>query len=306
VSKNILITGGSGLIGSKLTQLLQTSGFQVAHLSRSPRSNRTKSFLWDTKKGFIDASALRGVEAIVHLAGTNVGEKRWTKQRKEEILKSRLESTALLYDELKKGDHQVATFVSASATGFYGFDDEEHYYTEDDKKGEGFQADVVGRWEQAVDRIATLGIRVVKIRGGVVLSEKGGALKEMMLPIKLYVGSPLGTGEQTISWIHIEDLCRIFIMAIEHENMQGVYNAVAPNPATNEQFTYAVAKALRRPVWLPRIPAFVLNIIFGELAEVVLKGSKVSARKIQSSGFKFKFANLEEALSDLLRAQRVV
>jgi len=300
VSKNILITGGSGLIGSKLTQLLQTSGFQVSHLSRSTRPHQTKSFLWNIKERTIDASALEGAYAIVHLAGTNVGDKRWTKQRKQEILNSRLESTSLLYEELKKGNHDVRTFVSASAVGFYGYDHDEHYFTEEDKQGAGFQANVVGSWERAVDKIATLGIRVVKLRGGVVLSEKGGALKEMMLPVKLYVGSPLGTGDQMMSWIHIDDLCRMYIKSIEDENMVGVYNAVAPNPVSNKEFTKLLAKTLEKPIWLPRVPGLVIKILFGEMAEVVLKGSMISSEKIEAAEFDFKFVNLEDALVDLL------
>lgn len=288
------------MIGTRLTELLREAGHSVAHLCRSDHRDGVKTFLWNLKQKTIDREALTMADAIVHLAGANVGDKRWTRRRKQDILQSRLESTGLLYEELKKGNHKVKTFVSASAIGFYGAGDDQTYFTEDDKQGDGFLADAVGRWEHGVDEITTLGVRVVKVRGGVVLSERGGALKEMMLPVKLYVGSPLGTGEQMVSWIHLDDLCRIFIKAVEDENMQGVYNAVAPNPVSNKELTYSIAKVLKRPIWLPRVPALVLNILFGEMAEVVLTGSKISPDKIQSAGFDFNFVTVQDALTDLL------
>lgn len=289
------------MIGTRLTELLKHAGHSVSHLSRSIRNHGVKTFLWDIERKTIDGSALATADAVIHLAGENVGEKRWTKKRKEDILQSRLESTGLLFDELKKGNHNVKAFVSASAVGFYGPGDSEHYFTENDKQGEGFQADVVGKWERAVDKIATLGIRVVKVRGGVVLSEKGGALKEMMLPVKLYVGSPLGTGDQMMSWIHIDDLCRIFIKAVDDEHMQGVYNAVAPNPVSNRDLTKAMAKVLNKPLWLPRVPGLIIKVLFGEMSEVVLEGSVISSKKIQTAGFDFNFLDVEDALKDLLR-----
>lgn len=288
------------MIGARLTELLLNAGNSVSHLSRSVRKDGVKNFLWDINKQTIDRSAFSTADAVVHLAGANVGEKRWTKERKKEIFQSRLESTSLLFENLKTGDHKVKSFVSASAVGFYGPGDDHTYFTEDDKQGEGFLADVVGRWEEAADKIATLGVRVVKLRGGVVLSEKGGALKEMMLPVKLYVGSPLGTGEQMVSWIHIDDLCGMYIKAIEDESMEGVYNAVAPNPISNKEFTELIARTLKKPIWLPRVPGVVIEILFGEMAEVVLKGSMISSEKIEAAKFDFKFVNVQDALVDLL------
>jgi hypothetical protein len=301
VNQNILITGGSGMIGTRLTQLLTQRGYSVSHLGRTARHDGVKTYLWDIHKRTIDRSALATADAVVHLAGANVGEKRWTKKRKRDILQSRLESTELLYQELRKGKHNVMTLVSASAVGYYGSGRDQYYFTEKDKQGQGFQADVVAKWERAVDKIATLGIRVVKLRGGVVLSEKGGALKEMMLPVKLYVGSPLGTGDQMMSWIHIDDLCRMYIKAIEDESMEGVYNAVAPNPVSNKEFTKIIARTLKKPIWLPRVPGFVIEILFGEMAEVVLQGSMISSEKIESARFDFKFVNVQDALQDLLK-----
>lgn len=289
------------MIGTRLTELFGESGYSVAHLVRSIRSHGVKTYLWDIERNTIDRSALEGADAMIHLAGTNVGGKRWTKKRKDEILQSRLQSTRLLFEELKKRNHQIKTFVSASAVGYYGPGDSETYFTEEDNQGKGFLADVVGKWESAVDEIATLGIRVVKLRGGVVLSERGGALKEMVLPVKLFVGSPLGTGQQMLSWIHIDDFCRIFIKALEDETMHGVYNAVAPNPVSNKELTVMMAKILHRPIVLPRVPEFAIKLLFGEMAEIVLEGSKASCKKILSTGFQFKFENAYEALVDLLK-----
>ena len=257
--------------------------------------------MWDIGKKTIDQSALTTVDAVIHLAGANVGDKRWTKKRKEDILQSRLQSTRLLFEELKKGNHHVTTFVSASAVGFYGSGNNQISFTEEDTQGKGFLADVVGKWERTVDEIATLGIRVVKLRAGVVLSERGGALKEMLLPIKMYVGSPLGTGEQMLSWIHLDDLCRIFIKAVEDDTMHGAYNAVAPNPVSNREFTFMIAKILKRPILILRVPAFAIKLLFGEMAEIVLEGSQISSKKIQASGFNFLFENAEDALVDLLK-----
>jgi uncharacterized protein (TIGR01777 family) len=301
VATNILITGASGLIGSRLTEMLHEKGSRIAHLSRTPRSAKAKTFLWDINKDKIDSESFRPADTIIHLAGESIGGKPWTKERKSEILKSRTHSTWLLYDELKKENHHVKTFVSASAIGYYGADDKDRPFDENDKQGAGFLAEVVHQWEEFVDQISNLGIRVVKIRTGVVLSEEGGALKELMKPVKFYTGAPLGNGNQILSWIHLDDLCRIYIKATEDETMQGIYNAVAPNPVTNREFTYRLARVMRRPIILPPIPSFVLKALLGEMADLVLKGPKVSSQKIQAAGFKFLFENLDSALEDLLR-----
>jgi uncharacterized protein (TIGR01777 family) len=300
VTKNILITGASGLIGQRLTDLLYEKGHRIAHLSRTPRSGKAVTFLWDIQQNKMDNEAFQATDAIIHLAGAGVGDKPWTAARKLEIIKSRTESTRLLYNELKKGNHSIKTFVSASAIGFYGIDERGSFFKENDKQGRGFLAEVVAQWEQAVDQIAILGIRVVKIRIGIVLSEKGGALKELMKPVKFYIGAPLGSGDQTLSWIHLDDLCKIFIKAVEDDELKGIYNAAAPNPVSNKEFTKTLAKILHKPIILPPIPAFALKLLLGEMADIVLKGAKVSSEKIQKTGFLFKFNKLEDALTDLL------
>jgi len=238
---------------------------------------------------------LEGVDAIIHLAGAGVADKRWSKSRKEEILMSRVKSTKLLYTTLSKTPNAVKVIVSASAIGYYGFQSDEEL-TEESKPGTDFLAKVTNQWEAEVDKLASLKVRVVKLRIGIVLSEKGGALVEMAKPIRWGVGSPLGTGSQYISWIHLDDLCEMFIHAIDTNQMNGAFNAVTGNWVTNEEMTKAIANTLKKPLWLPNVPAFVLKIIVGEMAAIVLGGSKVTADKIKGTGFKFIYTTVEEAL----------
>ncbi|HEX6226815.1 MAG TPA: TIGR01777 family oxidoreductase [Chryseolinea sp.] len=300
MNQKILITGASGLIGTRLTGLLQRNGYEVANLARSASSEKPKTFLWDPDKDKIDSTSIRFPDSIIHLAGESIGGKPWTKDRKNRILKSRTHSTWLLYDELKKGNHNVKTFISASGISYYGVEERHDMFHENDKQGDGFLAEVVHQWEACVDQIATLGIRVVKLRTGVVLSENGGAMKELMKPLRFYVGAPLGKGTQVLSWIHLDDLCRIYIKAVDDEAMEGVYNAVAPNPVTNSVFTQQLAEAMGKPIILPPIPSFVLKLLLGEMSDLVLRGTKVSSQKIQATGFRFEFENLNDALNDLL------
>ena len=301
MATSILITGASGLIGTRLTEILLKAGYRVVHLGRAQKAGSIPCFVWNVEKGKMDLKSLEGVDAIIHLAGAGVAEKRWSRQRKREILESRTKSTALLFDALKKSSHKVKTVVSASAIGYYGCDLEQEVVTEEGKPGEDFLSKVVMAWEHAVDDIASLGIRVSKIRIGIVLSEKGGALKEMAAPIKWGVGSPLGTGKQVVSWIHLDDLCYMFLKVIEDTSMSGAYNGVSVQPVTNVIMTKSIAKILKCPLWLPSVPTFVLKLILGEMADIVVNGRNVSSEKIQRTGFKFRFSNLEDALRDLLK-----
>lgn len=294
----ILISGASGLIGTRLTELLVQHGHEVLHLGRTEKKGgRVQKFTWDIDKGVMDENAMHQVNCVIHLAGAGIAEKRWTSSRKREILESRTKSTALLAHYLEKNP-QVKTFIAASAIGYYGFGEREHEFTEDSKSGNDFLARVVRNWEAEVDRIKNK--RVVKLRTGIVLSEKGGALKEMMNPIRWGVGAPLGTGEQYMSWIHIDDLCRMFIKAVEDNSMHGVYNASGPSAVTNLELTRAIARTLNKPLWLPAVPSFILKIMLGEMSEMVLKGSIVSSRKIQDAGFQFQYPELNLALENLL------
>lgn len=302
IPKTILLTGASGLVGTSLTTLLVNKGYSVRHLGRTKKKGNIQSFVWDIAKGYIEEGAFNGVDTIIHLAGAGIADKPWTYKRKQEILESRTKSSSLLYEVLGKTQHSVKRFISASAIGYYGFSPGDDVFTEDSDSGEGFLADVVKQWEHEVDKIEKLNIRTVKIRIGIVLSAEGGALKEIAQPVRWGVGAPLGSGKQFMSWIHIEDLCRMFIHAVEQDAMHGAYNAVTPTPVTNREITRAIAKALHRPLLLPPVPGFVLKLMLGEMADLVLYGSKVSADKIQQTGFTYTYSDLDKAIASFYRS----
>ncbi len=295
----ILITGGTGLLGSALSKLLTESGYEVVQLSRRAReSSLYKTFRWDISKGQIESEALN-VDYIIHLAGTGIAEKRWTKKRKEQIYSSRVNSTRLLFEELKKSGVQLKGFISASAIGFYGADSGLAEVTEDSGAGEDFISRVVLDWEKEAENFSELKIPVTKLRIGIVLSKHGGALPKLAAPIRYGVGAPLGTGKQFMSWIHEEDLCQMFKYVIE-AGLEGTFNAVAPEPVSNGYFTRSCARTLNRPLFLPNIPSFALRLMFGELAELLLGGNNVSSAKIQDAGFHFEYDNVKKALKNLL------
>jgi uncharacterized protein (TIGR01777 family) len=300
-SKRILITGASGLIGTNLTTLLQSRGHEVLHLSRG-KGHKVKTFQWDVEKQTIEKGALEGVDAIVHLAGASVGDKRWTEKRKKEIIDSRVNSTRLLLNQLRAGEHNVQSFISASGVGYYGIKNPNTTFSETGQPGNDFLAMVTRLWENEAHKIDTLGIRVVMMRIGVVLAKEGGALNPISDTVKYYVGAPLGSGDQYISWIHIDDLCEMFIQAIEDEEMSGPVNAVAPHPVTNRELTKSIARILKKPLLLPAVPAFVLRIMLGEMADIALEGIRVSSKKIQDTGFQYKFEKLDDALRDVLKS----
>jgi len=297
---NILITGGSGLVGTRLAELLRQRGHRISLLGRSKKEGDTKSFVWKVDQNYIEPETFQGIDAIVHLAGAGIADKPWTIERKREILESRTKSTGLLANVLKNTTHKVKAVISASAIGYYGFENQHEVFTENSEPGRDFLADVTRRWEKETEPIVELGVRVVKIRIGIVLSKRGGALEEIARPIKYFVGAPLGSGDQYISWIHLDDLCHIFVKAIEDSTMTGPYNAVSPDPLTNRELTKAIAKTLHRPLLLPPIPSFVLKLILGEMADLVLNGSKVSGARIIQSGYEFKYSDINLALQDLL------
>jgi hypothetical protein len=299
--QNILITGGTGLVGQALTQLLLKEGYQVSYLSRSEQNiPNIKTYLWDVKKQTIDAQAIQKADAIIHLAGAGVAEERWTNSRKQEILESRTDSTTLLVKALKDTSHAVKTFISASAIGYYGLDTGSTLINEDSQAGNDFLAEVTKSWERSVEDISDLGIRTTKLRIGVVLSEKGGALPKIMQPVKFGAGAALGSGKQYMSWIHIKDLARMFLFVLQQDKMEGIYNAVGPNPLNNAEITQAIAKTLGRPLFLPNVPEFALKLMMGEMAGIVIGGNRVSSQKIEKAGFDFQFAEISPALKDLI------
>lgn len=290
----ILITGGSGLVGSKLSKLMVGSGYEVVHLSRRVTGNEEfLTFKWDISGGTIDESAFEGVTHMVHLAGAGVADEKWTQHRKKVILDSRVDSTKLLFQYVKKLDVKLESYISASAIGIYNYSESQCADEESDHSNT-FLAEVVKKWEESADPFQDL-TRVAKVRIGVVLSKEGGALKEIAKPISLYAGAPLGTGSQYTSWIHIQDLVGIFKYVIEN-NLQGTYNAVAPNPVTNSELTKAIAKSLNKPLILPNVPSFVMKLILGEMSDMILNGIKVSSQKIQTAGFEFAFTEVGDAV----------
>tara|TARA_A100000171_G_scaffold595_1_gene810 strand:+ start:312 stop:1217 length:906 start_codon:yes stop_codon:yes gene_type:complete len=299
MSKSILISGGTGLVGSELVTLLKGAGHQVRLLSRSKgKGESVPVYQWDYKNNYVEEGAFDGVDTLIHLAGAGVADKRWTKERKEEILKSRTQTSDLLYEKLKNTNHSVRTLVAASAVGYYGMDTGDVNLREDSPAGHDFLADVVKAWEDSTSRFTELGIRVVQIRIGVVLSNDGGALPKLLAPP---VAAPLASGKQYMSWIHISDLVRILCKSVEDVNMIGPYNAVAPEPLTNKEFTKRAAKAFGK-LYLPiPVPKFVLHLVLGEMAQVVTGGNKVSAYKINKTGYDFKFTRLQNALEDLAK-----
>lgn len=292
--KNILITGGSGLVGKQLTALLEQKGYEVAWLSRKPQQ-RTY-FLWDVDKQELDPNALEWADAVVHLAGEGVAEKRWTAARKQAILRSRTQSTALLHRAIEQTTHKPSSFISASAVGFYGFDTGAAMVKENSPSGKDFLAEVVLAWEKEVKKLEALPLRCVILRIGIVLDAQGGALTEMLKPP---VATPLGSGAQWMSWIHVEDLVRLFVFALEKTTLQGIYNAVGPHPATNQQLTKEAAAAKGKPYVGIGVPSFVLKLFLGEMAAMVLGGNRVSSQKIQKAGFEFEFPELKQALKDI-------
>lgn len=292
--KNILITGGSGLVGKEITKILESKDYSVAWMSRSSQSQ--KSFIWNVEKHEIDPEAIEWADAIIHLAGTGVVEKRWTPERKRDILESRTHSTQLIYKTIEKSQKRPSTFISASAVGFYGFNTGTNLVDENSPAGSDFLAEVVIAWENEVKKMEALDLRTVILRTGIVLAEVGGALGEMLKPP---VAAPLGSGDQWMSWIHIEDLARMFVFSLEKTTLQGVFNAVAPNPATNQQLIQAAAKAKGKPYIGIGVPGFALKLVLGEMAAMVLGGNRVSSQKIQKAGFEFEFPDLEPALKDL-------
>lgn len=299
----VLITGATGMIGKELVALLLKHQIEVHYLTTSKNKIESKpnyiGFYWNLEEGYIDSNCLLGVDAIIHLAGATVS-KRWTPKYKQEIIESRLISSALLYSCIKNNPNQVKQIISASAIGIYPDSLKEIYSENEISTDNSFLGNVVVKWEESVDAFKILDLQVTKIRIGLVLSNKGGALVEMLKPIKMGVGSPFGSGEQMQSWIHIDDLVNIFYFVLENQK-EGVYNAVAPNPISNTELTQAIAKTLDKPLFMPNIPKFIMKLILGEMHQLLYSSQKVSSKKIEENGFNFQFREIIPALDDLLK-----
>lgn len=297
--EKVLISGGSGLIGTRLTKLLIEEGYEVAHLSRK-KSNKgfVKSYFWDIDKQEIESGALENCDYLIHLAGEPIVDKRWTENRKRIILESRSKTAGLLFKEVSKLTKKPKAILSASAVGYYGFATDNKIFVEEDKEGDDFSAKTCKVWEASVAPFEQY-MRTVIIRIGIVLSTKGGALPLIALPIRLGVGSALGSGNQIVPWIHEEDLCSIFLHALKNDEINGTYNAVAPGLLKQSELTKAIARQLHRPLFFPKVPGFLLELILGERAEIVLKGNAISCAKLQQTGYNFKYSQISSALLNL-------
>ncbi|MFD2517998.1 TIGR01777 family oxidoreductase [Salinimicrobium flavum] len=297
----ILITGATGLIGKKITQICHEKGVGVNYLTTSKKKIKEKEnyrgFFWNPSSGEIDVRCLEGVGAIINLAGASVFQP-WTKKAKANILNSRVDSLNLLFQTLKNNPHEVGQIISASAIGIYESSYQKMHYEDESAVDNSFLGKVVQKWEAAVDPFKDLGLRVAKVRIGLVLSNEGGALPQMQRPLAYNLGTSLGSGQQWQSWIHIEDLARIFLHILEN-GLTGVYNGVAPNPATNEDLTEQLAKTMDKKLWLPKVPSFMLKLVMGEMSSAVLSSQLVSSKKIENTGFDFRYTNLEKAFEDL-------
>lgn len=301
-TQTVLITGGSGLVGGHLTQLLLAEGYRVTHLSRSKQGADVPTYQWDVEAGTLDQQALAEADHIIHLAGAGIADQRWTKARKKLIINSRVQSAALLAHALRTEDHQVKSFISASAIGYYG-DRGNEWLTEASHAGEnGFLEEVCVAWERAADEVASLGLRTVKIRIGIVLAKEGGALPKLVQPMRFGLATYFGHGRQYYSWIHIEDLAHQFLFALQENQVAGVFNAAAPTPVTNKDFTRAVRNGLGLPAVLLPAPAFALRLVLGQMADAILYSARVSVEKVQNKGFSYKWDDVATAVQDLYRS----
>lgn len=298
----VLVTGATGLIGKELVSLLLQNGIIIHYLTTSPKKIENEpnyhGFLWNPQKGIIDENCLLGVETIVHLAGANIA-KRWTDSYKQEIIESRLLTTNLLYSVLKNNPNQVKQIVAASAIGIYPSSLTAVYSEDCQFVSETFLGTVTEKWEAAINDFARLNINVCKLRIGLVLAKQGGALPQLVKPIRSGMGAAFGSGKQIQSWIHMHDLVAMFLFAIQNK-WEGVFNAVAPNPVTNSELTNAIAAVLDKDIVMPNVPQFFMKLVLGEMHLLLFESQNVSAQKTLGSGFQFKFKTVDKALDNLL------
>jgi uncharacterized protein (TIGR01777 family) len=300
--QRVLITGATGLVGQEIVKQCHDQNIAVNYLSTSKTKLEDKAnykgFYWNPSTGEIDVNCFKDVDVIINLAGATIAQ-RWTKANKEVILNSRVEALQLLFNTIKAENISIKQLVSASAIGIYP-DSLTHYYEEDFKDfDDRFLAKVVTSWENEADQFKSLNIKVSKIRIGIVLSEKGGALPQLVKPIRWFVGSALGSGNQWQSWIHIEDIAAIFMYVVKN-TIEGTFNGVAPNAMTQKDMVKSIAKVVKRPILLPVVPSFVLKLVLGEMSALVLESQRVSSKKIEDLGFNFKYYQLQPALEDVL------
>lgn len=292
----VLVTGSGGLTGKALTSRLEAEGWEVVHLNRGKRvaSHKRMSYRWDPAGGYIDPEAIKGVTHIIHLAGAGIAEKRWSTKRKKEIVSSRVETATLIFDTAMKTGAGIKCFITSSATGYYGNDTGNRMLTEDSPAGSDFLAMTCVKWEDAADMFRKSGIRTVKIRTGIVISDAGGFMSRLRPFFRLRKALWFGSGMQYFPWIHIDDLCNIYLEALTNSRMEGPFNAVAPRQLTQKEFIIAMSKREGKPLVRAGIPPILVRIIFGEMSSMLLSGNRVAATALEALGFKWLYTTPEE------------
>lgn len=297
--KKILIAGGTGFVGKQLIPFLVEKGYSIHALTRNPRSNSSENirfFQWDIEQQYIDKKAFEGVEILINLTGANIGEKRWTNDRKKELIDSRIKSIDLLYQYISENKFNINIFISSSAVGFYGAVTTDKTFVETSESGNDFLASVSQKWEDATLKFNDLGIRTVILRKGVILGKEGGMAQKLSPLANLGINVSLGSGKQYLPWINIRDLLRLYEFILSKAQLNGIYNTVATEQITMNNFSKALLKSFGKKSFLPNVPAFVIRLLFGEMAVMLLEGSKVSNEKLKNTGFYFEFDTLEKSL----------
>ena len=301
MAQKVLITGASGLVGKAIIPVLLNKGYEIVSLSRIKKSpcHGVETFLWDIKSDYIDKQALVGIDFVIHLAGAGIADEKWTDKRKKELYNSRVKGTKLLFKYISDLPRKPKAMIAASGIAIYGIDSGDLLMTEKFDQAQDFLANLTRDWETEILKFKSIETRTVVLRTGIVLSNNGGAFPKLLKPILYNVGAPLGTGQQFMSWIHIKDIVRLYVYALEENDVEGKFNAVSSSPVTNEEFTAQTAHVFGKKLFLPNVPAFAMKLLLGEMSTIVLGGNKVSNQKIIEKGFDFKFTDLDHALLDL-------
>ena len=295
--RRVVITGGTGFVGKHLSALLEKENYEVVHLSRRREpGERFRSYRWDPGSGYCDKDAFRDGDTVIHLAGANIGEKRWTSRRKREIIKSRASAAGLIYKATVGSGIRPDAFITASGKDYYGTGISEKIYRENDPPGNDFMGRTCRLWEAAAEPFEAAGIRVAKIRTALVLAPEGSAISKLTVPARIGLIIRLGPGSQYFPWIHVDDLCNIYLKTVNDETMSGPFNASAPGHVTHDMLMSVIARQKKLPVFLPHIPEWLLKLVLGEMSVVLTTGSRISSQRLIHSGFQFRYPDIDGAL----------